>query len=169
MRWQLLEERLDYSQEWASWAWSKFFASASKWPNVWARWEWNQKQGFDLHGWKKLTNIRLLKAAESFTPKYQQCNWLHILYVRHYNRRFVYSLPHFWFSLQFILQTIYVLKTEILHFSSLKSAVYTQERVIVVRVWYICIIFVNSNLHHLYQSPCLSFLSFSSELKSVFY
>ena len=30
-----------------------------------------------------------------------------------------------------ILQTIYVLKTEILHFLSLKSAVYTRERLLI--------------------------------------
>ena len=42
---------------------------------------------------------------------------------------FVYFLPHF--SLRFIFQTIYVLKTEILHFLSLKSAVYTQERLLI--------------------------------------
>ena len=32
---------------------------------------------------------------------------------------------------RFILQTIFVLKTEILHFLSLKSAVYTQERLLI--------------------------------------
>ena len=53
---------------------------------------------------------------------------MNIPYARHYNPRFVYFLPHFLFSLRFILQTIYVLKTEILHFLSLKSAVYNRER-----------------------------------------
>ena len=52
-------------------------------------------------------------------------------YARHYNPRFVYFLAHFWFSLRFILQTIYVLKMEILHFLSLKSAVYTRERLLI--------------------------------------
>ena len=70
----------------------------------------NAKQdgGFNLHGWKKLTKIRLLKAAEGFNPKYQQCNWLHYIF------------------------------------------------------------FINSKLHRLFQSPCSSFLSISSEFKSVF-
>ena len=47
-----------------------------------------------------------------------------IPYARHYNPRFVLFLPHISFSLKFILQTIYVLKTKILYFLSLKSAVY---------------------------------------------
>ena len=70
----------------------------------------NAKQdgGFNLHGWKKLTKIRLLKAAEGFNPKYQQCNWLHYIF------------------------------------------------------------FINLKLHRLFQSPCSSFLSISSEFKSVF-
>ena len=60
-------------------------------------------------------------------------------YARHYNPRFVLFLPHFSFSLRFILQTIYVLKTKNLHFLSLKSGLYMravsdQERVIMARV-----------------------------------
>ena len=39
-----------------------------------------------------------------------------IPYTRHYNPRFVYFLPPFYIEEWFILQTIYVLKTEILHF-----------------------------------------------------
>ena len=54
-----------------------------------------------------------------------------IPYARHYNPRFVLFLPHFSFSLRFILQTIYVLKTKILHFLSLKSAVYIRERFLI--------------------------------------
>ena len=52
-------------------------------------------------------------------------------YAHHYNPRFVYFLPPFDIEEQFILQTIYVLKTEILHFLSLKSAVYTRERLLI--------------------------------------
>ena len=42
--------------------------------------------------------------------------------------RFVYFLPHFYIEERFILQTTYGLKTEILHFLSLKSAAYKRER-----------------------------------------
>ena len=52
-------------------------------------------------------------------------------YPRHYNPRFVHFLPPFYIEVRFILQTTYVLKTEILHFFSLKSAVYTQERFLI--------------------------------------
>ena len=55
----------------------------------------------------------------------------HIPYARHYNPRFVLFLAHFSFSLRFILQTTYVLKTKILHFLSLKSAVYIRERFLI--------------------------------------
>ena len=58
-----------------------------------------------------------------------------IPYARHYNPRFVLFLPHFSFSLRFILQTIYVLKTKILHFLSLKTAVYIRERFLIHSVW----------------------------------
>ena len=51
-----------------------------------------------------------------------------IPYARHYNPRFVYFLPHFYIEVRFILQTTYVLKMDILHFLSLKSAVYNWER-----------------------------------------
>ena len=54
-----------------------------------------------------------------------------IPHARHYNLLFVLFLPHFSFSLRFTLQTIYVLKTEILHFLSLKSTVYTRERLLI--------------------------------------
>ena len=60
---------------------------------------------------------------------------MHIPYALHYKPWLVYFLPHF--SLRFIriverlvLETIYVLNTEILQFLSLKSAVYNQEWVI---------------------------------------
>ena len=52
-------------------------------------------------------------------------------YTHHYNPRFVYFLPHFYIEERFILQTTYVLKTEILRFLSLKSAVYTQDRLLI--------------------------------------
>ena len=67
-------------------------------------------------------------------------------YARHYNPRFVYSLPPFYIEEQFILQSIYGLKTEILHFLKPKirglytRAVTDQERVIMARVRYmVCI------------------------------
>jgi hypothetical protein len=55
----------------------------------------------------------------------------YIPYACHYNPRFVHFLPPFYFEVRFILQTIYVLKTKILHFKGLKSAVYTQERLLI--------------------------------------
>ena len=54
-----------------------------------------------------------------------------IPYARHYNPWFVYFLPHFYIEVRFILQTTYGLKTEILPFLSLQSAVYIQERFLI--------------------------------------
>ena len=50
--------------------------------------------------------------------------------ARYYKPRLVFFLPNFHFGcgLCLILQTIYVLKMEILHFLSSKSAAYKQER-----------------------------------------
>ena len=48
-----------------------------------------------------------------------------IPYARHHNPRFIYLLPHFCIEVRFILQTTHGLKMEILHFLSLKSAVFT--------------------------------------------
>ena len=58
------------------------------------------------------------------------CTWYKIFipYARHYNPRFVFFLLPFLFEVRFILQTTYGLKTEILRFLSLKSAVYIRER-----------------------------------------
>ena len=56
---------------------------------------------------------------------------IYLLYVRHYNPQNVYSLPPFYSEEWFILQTIYALKTQILHFLSLKSTVYTQELLLI--------------------------------------
>ena len=63
-----------------------------------------------------------------------------IPYERHYNPRFVFFLPHFSFSLRFILQTIYVLKNGNSSIFKPKirglymRAVTDQERVIMARV-----------------------------------
>ena len=46
-------------------------------------------------------------------------------------RGLYYFYPIFSFSLRFVLQTIYVLKTKILHFLSLKSGVYIRERFLI--------------------------------------
>ena len=54
-----------------------------------------------------------------------------ISYASHYNPRFVYFLPHFYFEVRFILQTTYELKMKIVHFLSLESAVYTRERLLI--------------------------------------
>ena len=72
---------------------------------------------------------------------------IHIPYACHYNPRFVYFFtpffPAVYIEERFILQTIYVLKTEILHFFKTKirglytRAVTDQERVIVARVRYV--------------------------------
>ena len=56
---------------------------------------------------------------------------IYIPYARHYNPRFVYFLPHFFQKPLFMLQTIYVLEMEILYFLSLKSAVFTWERLLI--------------------------------------
>ena len=49
-------------------------------------------------------------------------------YARHYKPRLIFFFTQFSLQLRLILQTIYVLKTEILHFLSLESAAYKQER-----------------------------------------
>ena len=49
-------------------------------------------------------------------------------YARHYKPRLVFFFTHFSLRLRLIIQTIYVLKTEILHILSLKSAAYKRER-----------------------------------------
>ena len=60
--------------------------------------------------------------------------------AHHYNPRFVLFLPHFSFSLRFILQTIYVLKNENSSFFKPKirglytRAVSNQERVMMTRI-----------------------------------
>ena len=79
---------------------------------------------------KLFTAKKLIGSINFFElPKFYRnaFTMIYIPYARHYNPRFVYFLPHVWFSLWFILQTIYVLKTEILHLLSLKSAVYNRE------------------------------------------
>ena len=65
------------------------------------------------------------KMIKSIRERY---SYVYVPYARHYNPRFVYFLPHFYIEVRFILQTTYGLKTEILHFLSLKSAVYIRER-----------------------------------------
>ena len=54
--------------------------------------------------------------------------WFQLPYTRHYKPRLVFFFTQFSIQLRLILQKIYVLKTEILHFLSIKSAVYKQER-----------------------------------------
>ena len=66
-----------------------------------------------------------LKSFQVFTSMFV------LPYARHYNPRFVFFLAHFSFLLRFILQTIYVIKMEILHFLSLKFAAYTRERLLI--------------------------------------
>ena len=55
--------------------------------------------------------------------------------VSHYKPRLVYFFTPFFTAVyieeRFILQTFYLLKTEILHFLSLKSTVYTRERLLI--------------------------------------
>ena len=69
------------------------------------------------------------KVIASFDPFLN--NFFYTPYARHYNPRFVYFLTHFYIEVRFILQTTYGLKTEILHFLSLKSEVYIQERLLI--------------------------------------
>ena len=52
----------------------------------------------------------------------------HIPYARHYKPRLVFFFTQFSLWLGLILQTIYVLKMEILQFLSSKSAAYKRER-----------------------------------------
>ena len=69
---------------------------------------------------------------------YWLSTWQHLLtfihlryllpYVRHYKPRLVFFFTQFSLWLRLILQTIYVLKMEILHFLSSKSAAYKRER-----------------------------------------
>ena len=58
------------------------------------------------------------------------CNYLNfeLPYARHYKPRLIFFFAQFSLQLRLILQTIYVLKAEILHFLSLKSAAYKRER-----------------------------------------
>ena len=53
---------------------------------------------------------------------------VYLPYARHYKPRLVLYFTQFSLWLRPILQTIYVLKMEILHFLSSKSAAYKQER-----------------------------------------
>ena len=76
----------------------------------------------------RLVHTRFVQGFSDF----QTClGFFRLPYARHYNPRFVLFLPNFSFSLRFILQTIYVLKTNILHFLSLKSAVYIREQFLI--------------------------------------
>jgi hypothetical protein len=61
----------------------------------------------------------------------------HLPYASHYKPQLVFFFTQFSLWLRLILQTIYVLKKEILHFLSSKSAAYKQERL------------QNSKLHYL--------------------
>ena len=59
---------------------------------------------------------------------------------RHYNLRLVYFYPFFsavYIIEWLVLQTIYLLKKEILQFFGLKSEVSNQERVIMACLWYL--------------------------------
>ena len=53
---------------------------------------------------------------------------MHIPYARHYKPWLIFFFTKFSLQLRLILQTIYVLKREILHFLSSKSAAYKRER-----------------------------------------
>ena len=73
----------------------------------------------------------ILGSGDLRDTKYDLYVMSEIPYARHYNPRFVYFLPHFYIEVRFILQTTYGLKTEILYFLSLKSAVYIRERFLI--------------------------------------
>ena len=60
------------------------------------------------------TKLRKKLADNTLNSLFVYLNY--VPYARHYNPRFVLFLPHFSFSLRFILQTTYGLKTDILHF-----------------------------------------------------
>ena len=77
------------------------------------------------------------RAWQKITPKTKHAAWSWIWmfhkgtcipYARHYKPWLIFFFTQFSLQLRLILQTIYVLKTEILHFLSLKSAAYKRER-----------------------------------------
>merc|ERR1740129_2595189 len=80
---------------------------------------------------KKLQNTKKtlytkLSANMFIKPSAKLLRYVHIYlpYARHYKPRLIFFFTQFSLQLRLILQTIYVLKTEILHFLSLKSAAY---------------------------------------------
>ena len=84
---------------------------------------------FDFFHLFMYLEIQKLLILSSFIQK-------HVLYARHYKPRFVFFFTQFSLWLRLILQTIYVLKMKILHFSSSKSTAYNRERLMMARVRY---------------------------------
>ena len=76
-------------------------------------------------------NLAAWVIAKAFSPILETSifkSGVYIPYARHYKPRLVFFFTQISLQLRLILQTIYVLKTEILHFLSLKSAAYKWER-----------------------------------------
>ena len=75
-----------------------------------------------------LTSKQSGRLFQIFLAFSEYLNSIWIPYARHYKPRLIFFFTQFSLQLRLILQTIYVLKTEILHFLSLKSAAYKRER-----------------------------------------
>ena len=97
-----------------------------------------------LGRWKKMTFKNLIfgnfwgpeVVGSSLYQKNIGVKFTHLPYGRHYKPRLVFLFIQFSLWLRLILQTIYVLKMKILHFSSSKSTAYNRERLMMARVRY---------------------------------
>ena len=114
------------------WNWEFLFKFMWAFQNSWTLIEDNKKNKvacfiiFWSFSWQniKINYTYIFPAISRDHTKY-------VPYARHYYPWFVSFLPPFYVEVRFILQTVYVLKTKILHFLSLKSAVYTRERLLI--------------------------------------
>ena len=80
---------------------------------------------------RKLSYIRVNTASEFLAGNGDFCLTGTVPHARHYNPRLVFFYLIFtavYIVERLVLQTIYVLNKEILHFLGLKSVVYNQER-----------------------------------------
>ena len=76
------------------------------------------------------SEILILETEKEYEITYKDS----IQYARQYKPRLIFYFTQFSLQLRLILQTIYVLKAEILQFLSLKSAAYKRERPMMARV-----------------------------------
>ena len=86
-------------------------------------WHWNATNlCWNDTAWKMRTYMTSVLEYQFWIYK------IRIPYARHYKPRLIFFFTQFSLQLRLILQTIYVVKTEILHFLSLKSAANKRER-----------------------------------------